>query len=290
MAFDLYAAITDRIIAELENGTVPWHEPWIGGGGAISHVTGRPYSLLNQFLLGKPGEYITFKQCTEEGGHVLKGAKARFVVFWKWVDKKDGGTVTLSDGTVVPEQVPFLRYYNVFHIDQCEGISPKWEKPLETHAQPDEKAEAIIQAYIQREGIKLNICRSDQAFYNPLSDSITVPEFSQYAETSEYYGTLLHEGVHSSGHPSRLNRFSAGSQAFGSAEYSIEELVAESGAAFLLSYVGLETPSSFRNSTAYIRGWLKALHDDKRMIVKAAGQAEKAVRYILGEEADQDEP
>lgn len=290
MAFDIYATITERIIAELENGTVPWRKPWVGSGGAISHVTGKPYSLLNQFLLGKPGEYLTFKQCADEGGHVKKGTKAKFVVFWKWLDKKDGSTVTLPDGRIVPEQVPYLRYYNVFHIDQCEGISPKWDKPLETHAQPDEKAEAIIQAFIQREGIKLNICRSDQAFYDPRTDSITVPELSQYAETSEYVGTLAHEAVHASGHPSRLNRFSVGSHAFGSAEYSLEECVAECGAAFLLSYVGLETPASFRNNAAYIRGWLKTLNGDKRLIVRAAGQAEKAVRYILGEEAEQNDP
>ena len=288
MAFDLYAAITDRIIAELENGTVPWRKPWISKGGAVSHVTGKPYSLLNQLLLGKPGEYLTFKQAEAEGGHIRKGEKARFVVFWKWVDKKDGSTVTLADGSIVAEQVPFLRYYNVFHIDQCEGINPKWDKTLEHPASPDEAAEAIVSNYISRSGVKLIRTHSDQAFYSPVSDTITVPDIDQFRETPEFYSTLYHECVHSSGHVTRLNRLSR--MAFASEEYSAEELVAELGAAFLLHYAGLETPSSFRNSTAYLRGWLKALQDDKRMIVKAAGQAEKAVRYILGEEADQDEP
>ena len=286
MAFDIYATITERIIAELENGTVPWHKPWVGTGGAISHVTGRPYSFLNQLLLGRPGEWLTFRQCADEGGHVKKGAKARFVVFWKWLEGDK--IVKLPDGSETKEQIPFLRYYNVFHIDQCEGISPKWDKPVEHPAEPDEAAEAIIAGYIARSGVKLNRTKGDRAFYSPATDTITVPCMEQFSETAEFYSTLYHEAIHSTGHASRLNRLT--STAFASESYSQEELVAECGAAYLLHAVGLETPASFRNNAAYLRGWLKALHDDKRLIVRAAGQAEKAVRYILGEEAEQNDP
>lgn len=82
--FDLYTEVTARIIAQLEEGVIPWKKPWTGSSaGAVSHVTGRPYSLINQFLLGKPGEYLTFAQCKKEGGTVKKGARARLVVFWK---------------------------------------------------------------------------------------------------------------------------------------------------------------------------------------------------------------
>lgn len=115
---DIYAEITNRMIAEMEQGIIPWRQPWQAAGAAISHTTGKPYSLLNQMLLGRAGEYATFKQVQQEGGWVRKGEKASMVVFWKWIDKEDEET-----GEV--KQVPFLRYYNVFHIDQCEGLEAK---------------------------------------------------------------------------------------------------------------------------------------------------------------------
>ena len=118
MAFDIYAAVTDRIIQELEKGVIPWHKAWTGlRSGAYSRSTGRPYSLLNQMLLGKPGEYATFKQIQEAGGRVRKGEKAHMVVFWKMLPVEE----TDADGQTQKKLVPFLRYYNVFHIDQCEG-------------------------------------------------------------------------------------------------------------------------------------------------------------------------
>ena len=81
---DIYAAVTDRIIAQMEQGVIPWQKPWVSNGKAVSHATGKPYSLLNQMLLGRPGEYLTFKQCQDAGGKVKKGEKAQLVVFWKW--------------------------------------------------------------------------------------------------------------------------------------------------------------------------------------------------------------
>ncbi len=278
MSFDLFAAITDRIIAELGQGVIPWRKPWIASGAALSHATGRPYSLLNQLLLGRPGEYVTFKQAEAEGGHVRKGEKSRFVVFWKWIEDIDKDTGEIK-------KHPYLRYYNVFHIDQCEGIKPRWEKPLLNPASPDETAEAIMNGYLTRSGVKLIHVKGDRACYTPANDTITVPEITQFAETPEYYSTLFHEMTHSTGHPKRLNRIT--STAFASEAYSQEELVAELGSAFLVHTAGLETAGSFRNSAAYIRGWLKALHDDRRLIVTASGKAEKAVRLILGEEEEQ---
>ena len=99
---DIYSEITNRIIVQMESGIIPWRKPWISGK-AVSHVTGKPYSLLNQMLLGRPGEYLTFKQVQQEGGYVRKGEKAHMVVFWKWLDKEDEET-----GEV--RQIPFLRY------------------------------------------------------------------------------------------------------------------------------------------------------------------------------------
>ncbi len=109
MSMDLYQTITDRMIKEMEQGLIPWNKPWMASGSAVSHTTGKPYSLLNQMLLGKPGEWITFSQCQQEGGHVRKGEKASMVVFWKWLDREDE-----EKGEI--KQIPYLKYYNVFHI------------------------------------------------------------------------------------------------------------------------------------------------------------------------------
>ncbi len=283
--FDLYSEITDRIIKELETGEIPWQKPWAETGRlAISHGTGKPYSLLNQLLLGKrPGEYVTYRECQQEGGHVRKGEKASFVVFWKWLETKDKDTDEIT-------RIPYLRYYNVFHIGQCEGINQKYTlaQPQEPgiDLKPDERADRIIEDYRIRTGVTITITKSNDAYYSPGSDTIVLPELKQYSDLAEFYSTAYHEMTHSTGHPSRLNRLkdAAPHHSFG---YSKEELVAEIGSAFLVNYSGLETPSSFRNSAAYIQGWLKSLRNDKRLIVTAAGAAEKAVKFILNEKEDQ---
>ena len=284
---DLFQIITDRIVAELEQGIIPWQKPWSGTQGAISHTTGKRYSLLNQMLLGcRSGEFITFKEAQREGGHIRKGEKASIIVFWKFLEnakRDDSGDVVIgADGKPIMESVPFLRYYNVFHLDQCEGIQPRFAEeatPGESLS-PDEAAEHIVQDYVQRSGVKLTIQHSDRAFYRPLTDSVTVPELVQFTSVSEYYSTLFHELTHSTGHASRLNRLSK-EACFGSEAYSKEELIAELGAAFLVNHAGLETDGSFCNSAGYIQSWLKALKDDKRLIVSAAGKADKAVAMIL---------
>ena len=285
MTFDLFAAVTQRIIDQLEQGTVPWHKPWVGGAGyAMSHVTGKPYSLLNHLLLGgRTGEYLTFKQCTDEGGKVKAGEKASMIVFWKILEDIDQETGEIT-------KTPFLRYYKVFHIDQCEGISPHYDKAHDPGEalQPDAKADSIITEYIKRSGVKMIVERSGKACYTPATDTITIPLLRQFRDMPEFYSTGFHEMTHSTGHPSRLNRLTE-SAAFGGDSYSKEELVAELGSSFLMNYAGIETPSSFQNNAAYLAGWLKALKDDKRLIVSAAGKAEQAVKYILGEEDDDDE-
>lgn len=270
---DIYAEITDRMIKEMEAGEIPWKKPWMSAGSAISHTTGKPYSLLNQMLLGRAGEWLTFKQVHSEGGYVRKGEKARFVVFWKWIDKEDEET-----GEV--KQVPFLRYYNVFHLSQCEGISAKYTQELTQTASPDETAEALIAQYVAREGVTIENQEGNEAYYKPAIDTIVLPLMKQFAESAEYYSTAFHELTHSTGHMKRLARIDCPAN-FGSESYSKEELVAELGSASLVHHCGLETKESFRNSTAYIQGWLSALKNDKRFIVSAASKAEKAVNFIL---------
>ena len=271
---DIYAEVTSRIISQMEQGIIPWQKPWIASGQAISHSTGKPYSLLNQMILGKPGEYITFKQCQQEGGKVRKGEKAQMVVFWKFIEQED-------EETHEKKQVPFLRYYNVFHIDQCEGLTAKHMPELPATAKSDETAENMIAAYVKRSAVRIVNREGDRAFYQPSTDSITLPLLAQFAETAEYYSTAFHELTHSTGHASRLDRLSKTAY-FGSEAYSKEELIAEIGAAALVNAAGLETANSFRNSAAYVQNWLKVLRDDKRFIVSAASKAEKAVNMILG--------
>ena len=270
---DIYKEVTDRIVAEMETGLIPWQKPWVASGGCISYATGKPYSLLNQMLLGRPGEYATFKQIQAAGGYVRKGEKAHMVVFWKWIETED-------EETGEKKEIPFLRYYNVFHIDQCDGLKPKHMKPLPQAVSADQTAEAIICAYLKASGVKMNHEQGDRAFYTPSADSITLPLLAQFKETAEYYSTAFHEMIHSTGHMSRLNRLEK-TAFFGTEAYSKEELIAEIGASALVNHAGLENTSSFRNSAAYIQNWLQVLRNDKRFIVLAAGKAEKAVQMIL---------
>ena len=272
---DIYAEITNRIVSEMESGLIPWQKPWVASGGCVSYATGKPYSLLNQMLLGRPGEYATFKQIQQAGGYVKKGQKASMVVFWKWIEQVD------EDGE--KKEIPFLRYYNVFHIDQCEGLMRKHSKPLPQTANADQKAEAIICDYLKTSGVKLNHEQGDRAFYRPSDDSITLPLLAQFKETAEYYSTAFHEMIHSTGHMSRLNRLEK-TAFFGTEAYSKEELVAEIGASALVHIAGLETPASFRNNAGYIQNWLKVLRNDRKVIVSASGRADKAVSYILNAE------
>lgn len=273
---DIYQAITDRITAQLEQGVIPWHKPWIisGKACAISRSTGKPYSLLNQLILGKPGEYVTFAQIKQEGGRIKRGAKAQFIVFWKWIEQED------KDNPGEVKKIPFLRYYNVFHLDDCDGLQPKHKTTAAQPLEPDAAADAIISNYLTRSGVKLEHRPGDRAFYRPSTDTVVLPEMEQFAELAEYYSTAVHELTHSTGHASRLNRLTATAH-FSNEEYSKEELVAEIGAAALVNHAGLETSSSFRNSAAYVQSWIKALQNDKRLIVSAAGQAEKACSLIL---------
>lgn len=275
--FDIYQAVTDRIIAQLEQGFIPWLKPWVSAGAAIKHTSGEPYSLLNQMLLGRAGEWLTFKQVQQEGGAVRKGEKSRIVVFWKWIEQED-------EETGEKKKIPFLRYYNVFHIDQCEGIKAKHTTPMPAVASPDAEAERIIEGYKNRSGVHIIHQEGDRAYYHPSTDRVVLPMMEQFKSTAEYYSTAFHELTHSTGHESRLNRL-VKLAAFGSEEYSKEELVAEIGAAALNSRCGMETADSFKNSAGYIQNWIKALKNDKRMIVSAAGKAEKAVDMIMGERA-----
>ena len=255
---DIYSEITNRIINEMEGGVIPWQKPWVASGGCVSYATGKPYSLLNQMLLGAPGEYATFKQIRQAGGYVRKGEKAHMVVFWKWLEKEDEETGEMKS-------IPFLRYYNVFHISQCEGLKARHTAPLPKTASASQKAETIIGDYLRVSGVRMTHQEGDRAFYRPSDDTITLPILAQFKETAEYYSTAFHELIHSTGHISRLNRLEK-TAFFGSEAYSKEELIAEIGATALVNVAGLETPDSFKNNASYIQNWLSVQIGDQLVL------------------------
>ena len=279
MKKDVYEMVTDRIIEQLEQGVISWEKPWGGViDGAYNRISKKPYSLLNQMLLQHSGEYATFKQWSELGGHIRKGEKAEIVVFWKLQPYEEEN----ADGEKIIKQIPLLRYYNVFHISQVEGVEPL-AKPFED-VKPIEEADRVIADYVKRENIDFEECASNQAYYSPSFDRVVVPMKQQYKNINEYYSTTFHELTHSTGHKNRLNRLQTGAvAAFGSETYSKEELVAEIGSASLMNMLGIETPKTFRNSAAYIQSWLKVLRNDNKFIVSASSKAEKAVNYIMAE-------
>lgn len=279
---NVYDMVTNRIIAELEKGQIPWEKPWTGvRSGAYNRITKRPYSLLNQMLLQHSGEYATFKQWQDLGGHVRKGEKSEIVVFWKIFENEETNPDTGEKEIV---KIPLLRYYNVFHISQVDGVEPLAPEQLNDEVEPIEAGDKIITDYITREHLNFIECESNKAYYSPSNDTVVVPLKEQYNMINEYYSTTFHELTHSTGHKDRLNRLQSGAIAsFGSENYSKEELVAEIGSATLMSIAGIETPKTFRNSTAYIQNWLQVLRNDNKFIVSASSKAEKAVNYILSQ-------
>lgn len=301
---NIYKQITEKIIDTLSKGIIPWRKPWSTNlvsnnlSMCVSHMTGKPYSLLNQMLLLASEEdinssfiheYLTFNQIKAEGGRVKKGEKSKFIVFWSIIDKKTM-SVTDDNSLLIEEKnkkFPILRYFNVFEVSQCEGIERKYSSMTAADSKLSEEskvdaAEEIIKNYIERE--KLKIYRdeeTDMAYYSPSEDFVSVPCLTQYSNIEEYYSTVFHELVHSTGHSSRLNRFS--NDEFDSDSYSKEELVAEIGAAFLSGIAGLNDDSTFINSAAYIQNWIKALQNDNKLIVTASSKAEAAAKYIINQ-------
>lgn len=286
LKMNVYEMITERIISELEHGIIPWEKPWTGIiNGAYNRVSKKPYSLLNQMLLSHPGEYATYKQWSDLGGKVRKGEKSEIVVFWKMLNKKVDTESDECEGDDLKQikKIPLLRYINVFHISQVDGIEPLG-KPEMHNIKPIEKAEIVLHNYWDREQIKVKHVAGDEAYYSPTMDLICLPLFEQFKNANEYYSTAFHESVHSTMTRERCNRVKDRKgviTVFGDDNYSEEELIAEIGSASILNQIGLETEKTFRNSTAYIQNWLRVLRNDVKFIVFASKKAEKAVEYIL---------
>ena len=282
MKRDVYEEVTARMLDALESGVVPWRKPWTSMGAHRNLITGREYRGINVFLTALSamrGGYsypmwVTMKQANKLGGRVRAGERGTLVVFWEPrvdIRKNDVG----EDEEV--RRLVFKKYY-VWNVEQVDGvILPEIPKPV--GASTHDGAEALWECYADRPGL---FHGGNAAFYTAGLDAIQMPPRASFESTNAYYQVLFHESIHSTGAKHRLNR-STLTQAgkFGDANYSQEELVAEMGGAMLLARAGLEPP--YANSAAYLRGWLQALNDDKRLVVVAAQQAERAARYILGE-------
>jgi len=278
MSIRAYDRITGQIITLLEQGTVPWHKPWKASTGWPRNlVTNKPYRGINLLLLHcmsyESPFWLTCRQANMLGGTVRKGEKACPVVFWKRlkVEEKEASE---------KRQIPLLRYYHVFNLAQCEGIK-NGHSTAPNGAEPvlSPKPENIVANMPQRPPIKDGFTR---AFYSLREDCIGMPERARFEGSEQYCATLFHELVHATGHETRLNRSTLTDQSgFGSDPYCKEELIAEIGAAFLCGHAEI-AERTIENSAAYVAEWLKRMKDDKKLIVHAAAQAQRAADFIIG--------
>jgi antirestriction protein ArdC len=276
---DVYQIITERIIALLESGTIPWRKPWKGGGPPQNLISRKAYRGINVFLLNSARFaspfWLSFKQVQFIGATVRKGEHALPVVFWKLRDVEGKGK---EDGQKPTKRAPLLRYYKVFNVEQCESVKPSLLPKLQTDEfQPLEQCDRLVARMPKRPNI---VHGGAHASYCPLQDKVTMPKAVLFDSPEFYYSTLFHELTHATGHASRLSRTGITEPAgFGSDPYSREELVAEMGAAFLCGHCGIEN-RTIEESAGYIQGWLDRLRNDRKLVVHAAAQAQKACDFI----------
>lgn len=274
----------------LETGTVPWRKTWNATSNHPRNlISKKKYRGINVFMLAcmpySSQYWLTFKQCQDKGGHVRKGEKSTPVIFWKWIDKKDAGSED-ADAMVVNGKIPMLRYYSVFNLEQVEGIEPPpATEAIKNPFTPIERAEQIIAGMPLPPEIKYG---GNSASYSPTWDVVKMPPRETFESPEEMYSTLYHELSHATGHQKRIGRKGITEPSFfGSHLYSKEELVAEMSAAFLCGHSCIER--TIENSAAYIQGWLKALKNDKTLLIQAGGAAQKAADFILNRKGGEEE-
>lgn len=279
---DLYQTVTDKIIATLEQGTPPWICPWIDHTALPSNLaTGKPYRGINILMLSIEAQlrgctdnrWLTLKQANELGARVRKGEHGTPIVFFKMKELADEHGSADTDPDAQKRVVPLLRSYTVFNASQLEFLPERFALRPTPGWQPIGEAEQLLYetgAVIRHGG--------NRAFYSPSEDLIQLPPPAWFPDSGDYYAVALHELTHWSGHPRRLNRVLG--RRHGIDAYAFEELVAEMGAAFLCAHCGL--PGRLEHAS-YIDHWLDALRRDKRLIFVAAGMAQKAADFVLGE-------
>jgi antirestriction protein ArdC len=285
MSDAIHRIVTERMIAALERGTVPWHKPWHAAAGRPRSMnTGQPYRGANVFLLGLTAAeegyaspyWSTYRQISELGGQVRRGEHSTLVIFWKQAEHTEPDPDT---GEPATKQLPVLRYHRVFNAAQADHLPGRFYPAPGQHAEITAPQE-VLDRYLA-EGPKLLHVAGDRADYHPASDTIRLPLRSQFRSAENYYATAFHEAGHSTGHPGRLNRPGiAAFDHFGSGQYAREELAAQMTSSLLCVQTGIDNPEIFGNSASYIAGWLSALNDDHKLVITAAGQAQRACDLI----------
>jgi antirestriction protein ArdC len=292
----LYDEVSNRIIAMIENGVVPWRKTWSTYGLARNYISGRLYTGINYILMNNTGHpipyFATFNQIKELGGRIKKGAEANMVIYFKMYYKDS------DDKTLAPEVakgryqkgedirvLKFIRYYNVFNVEDIEDVEIDNSRFPEVRLEDNEKitrCEEIIMNMPNPPNLRQ--IDANRAFYSPAQDFINLPSIGQFESSEHYYATYFHELIHATGHPSRLARnevmdFSG----FGSKPYSKEELVAEMGASFLSCHCQIDYDSVIENNASYLAGWLNVLKEDPRFIFKVSSEVQKAIEHILNQ-------
>lgn len=288
MRSDVYAEVTDRIIADLEKGELTWLKPW-NAGYAAGRITrplrhnGLPYCGINVLMLWAAATeagylsacWMTFRQAHELGAHVRKGEKGSTVVY--------AGTISRSedDGEEAGEevkQIPFLKSYTVFNTEQIEGLPGQYQLRPEPVMDPVQRI-AHADQFFAATGADIRH-GGNRAYYNARSDHVQMPLFESFRSPEAHAATLAHEIVHWTKRENRMSR-DFGRRKWGDEGYAREELVAELGAAFLCADLAL-MPEPGADHAAYIQSWLKVLKEDKRAIFSAAAHAQRAVEFLHG--------
>jgi len=286
---DIYQRVTDQIIAYLEQGTAPWRRSWGQFGLAKNYISGKPYRGINALMMNTAPfaipYFLTMKQANLLGGKVKKGSAANMVTYYNTVFKdKNGKTIPPEVASRMPKDAVdsrgFLKYFYVFATEQIEGIDFHYPEVELKENQKIERCEQLIKGIPNSpEYMSINASR---CYYEPLLDRIKMPPIEHFDSSEEYYNSLFHEVIHSTGHEKRLAREGITDLNIDrkSCQYSAEELVAELGASYLCGMTGIDRVGLLENNAAYINGWLSVLKEDKKFIFQVARQAQKAVDYV----------
>lgn len=277
---DIHQQVTDRFIAALEAGTRPWQCEWLTA--LPKRSCGTDYRGMNILLLGMSAAaqgfnnptWMTFKQAKALGGAVRKGEKSTPIIFYKKLTIDAPGDPKANENG--EKSIPMLRSYNVFNVDQIDGLpADKFMKPEAILS--DDMRDAIAEEALRSCGADIREGGSG-AFYRPSTDTVHMPDFALFTSVSGYLATLAHELTHWTGAKHRLDRVKG--VRHGDAKYAFEELVAEIGAAFICARLGV-AGDHFESHAAYVASWLQALKNDKKMIFKAAALAQSAADMVL---------
>jgi antirestriction protein ArdC len=273
---DVAEKVTADILAALENGDIPWVQPWLNSGvmNPMNITTGKGYRGINTLILylarKRAGfqfsRWLTFKQAKAAGGTVRKGEHGTGIVFWKFLESPDKADPSKK------RTIPLCRWYTVFNVAQCDNLPEDFTSAPETLPVTWENPE--IDGFISATGAKISF-GGDQACYTPSVDEISMPEKGQFSDMGAYYATAFHELVHWTGHENRCKRQLG--QRFGKEIYAAEELVAELGSAFLCAEFGVQGKLQH---AGYIQNWIKVLRNDPHAIFAASRLAQEAVDFL----------